>query len=373
MLLASGYQLVVTFPSSAWLNGAMAGAPTARSAQASVWDGRELIVWGGNVSPTGFRPVSSGGMYRPDLDQWQALTPVGVPAPRASHTAVWTGSQMIVWGGSAANGYLNTGGRFQPSNQPWSATTINNAPAGRSGHIAVWTGSGMLIWGGQNDNGVLGDGALYDPVGDQWTTLSLANAPAARSGTGAVWAGGRLLLWGGVNEQGGLSTGARLLFNLSGLPLGWTAMSTSGAPQGRNLHSVVWTGQKMLVWGGSSAGTVLGDGAAYDPVADSWTPLSQANAPSPRCSHSAVWTGQEMLIFGGETSLGTAADGAAYNPVTDSWRTLTPAGAPLARSGAAAAWSGTEFLVFAGSSGGQPLAALQRLNPQPPWYLYRKP
>ncbi len=371
-LLAGGYQLVMGIPAPAWVNGSTTGAPSARSGQGAVWDGQELIVWGGNISPSGFAPVNSGGMYRPDLDQWQALTPVSVPAPRTAHTAVWTGSQMIVWGGNGTNGYLNTGGRFQPSNQPWSATTINNAPAGRSGHIAVWTGNQMIVWGGQNENGVLGDGALYDPLGDQWTTLSLPNAPAARAGAAAVWAGDRLLLWGGVNEQGSLGTGAQLLFNTSGLPVAWMATSANGAPGGRNLHSVVWTGQKMLVWGGYSGGTYLGDGAAYDPVADSWSPLSLANAPSARHGHSAVWTGQEMLIFGGETTSGTCANGAAYNPTTDSWRTLTTAGAPLARSGAAAAWSGTQFLVFAGLSGGQPLAALQLLNPQPPWYLYRK-
>ena len=371
-LLAAGYQLVMTIAPPVWINGATTGAPTARSGQAAVWDGQELIVWGGNVSPPGFVPVSSGGMYRPDLDQWQALTPVGAPAPRAAHTAVWTGSRMLVWGGNGTNGYLNTGGQFQPSNQPWTATTTLNAPAGRSGHIAVWTGSRMVVWGGQNVNGLLGDGALYDPVGDQWTTLNLANAPAARSGADALWAGDRLLLWGGLNELGGLNTGAQLRFSPNGLPVAWTAASTSAAPSGRSLHSVVWTGQKMLVWGGFSGSAPLGDGAAYDPAADSWSPLSLANAPSARYSHSALWTGQEMLVFGGETSSGTASDGAAYDPATDSWRTLTTAGAPLARSAAAAAWSGTQFLVFAGSSAGQPLAALQLLNPQPPWYLYRK-
>jgi N-acetylneuraminic acid mutarotase len=181
-----------------------------------------------------------------------------------------------------------------------------------------------------------------------------------------------LLLWGGLNGLGGLNTGAQLLFSPNGLPVAWTATSTSAAPSGRSLHSVVWTGQKMLVWGGFSGSAPLGDGAAYDPAADSWSPLSLTKAPSARYSHSAVWTGQEMLVFGGETSSGTASDGAAYNPATDSWRTLATAGAPLARSGAAAAWSGTQFLVFAGLSGGQPLAALQLLNPQPPWFLYRK-
>ena len=229
----------------------------------------------------------------------------------------------------------------------------------------------MLIWGGQNNTGLLGDGASYDPVADQWTTLNLSGTPAPRSGAGVVLAANRLLLWGGVNEQGGLNTGAQLLLDANGLPVSWMAMSAAGAPAGRSLHSVVWTGKKMIV--GGSAGGAFDYGAAYDPAADTWSPLNSTNAPTARSGHSAVWTGQEMLIFGGETVSGSAADGAAYNPATDSWRALSSGGAPLARSGASAAWSGTEFILFAGLSGGQPVAALQRLNPQPPWYLYRKP
>jgi N-acetylneuraminic acid mutarotase len=372
-LVAGGYQRVMSITSPVWVNGSTAGSPSARSGQAAVWDGQELIVWGGNTSASGWTPVSFGGMYRPDLDQWQGITPVSAPAPRAAHTAVWTGSAMIVWGGQGTNGYLNDGGRFQPSNQLWSATTTSSAPSGRTAHVALWTGSRMLVWGGQNSGGLLGDGASYDPIADQWTTLILPGAPVARSGAGAVLAANRLLLWGGVNEQGGLNTGAQLLLDVNGLPVSWTAMNTAGAPLGRSQHSVVWTGQKMIIWGGSAGGAPLGDGAAYDPVADAWATLSQTNAPTARASHGAVWTGQEMLVFGGETVSGSAADGAAYNPATDSWRPLSTGGAPLARSGASAVWSGAEFIVFAGLSGGQPVAALQRLNPQPPWYLYRKP
>jgi N-acetylneuraminic acid mutarotase len=129
----------------------------------------------------------------------------------------------------------------------------------------------------------------------------------------------------------------------------------------------------MLVWGGKVGGQIIGNGAAYDPVADTWTTISAVNAPTARSGHGVVWTGQEMLIFGGETSLGSTSDGAAYDPATDKWRPLSNVGAPLARSGATTVWSGSELLVFAGLDNGQPLASLQRLNPQPNWYLYRKP
>ena len=80
-----------------------------------------------------------------------------------------------------------------------------------------------------------------------------------------------------------------------------------------------------------------------------------------------------MIIFGGETTAGTVGDGAAYNPATAQWRPLSALGNPTPRSGATTIWSGSELIVFGGLSNGQPIAALQLLNPQPTWYLYRKP
>jgi len=56
-----------------------------------------------------------GGQYDPVTDAWTA-TPTGsnVPAARSYHTAIWTGSKMIVWGGGGSNSYLKTGGRYTP-------------------------------------------------------------------------------------------------------------------------------------------------------------------------------------------------------------------------------------------------------------------
>jgi len=57
---------------------------------------------------------------------------------------------MIVWGGgNGGANYFNTGGRYDPSTDSWRATDISNAPIGRSNHTAVWTGSEMIIWGGR--------------------------------------------------------------------------------------------------------------------------------------------------------------------------------------------------------------------------------
>jgi hypothetical protein len=84
------------------------------------------------------------------------------PESRAGHTAVWTGSEMIVWGGAGQSGDLmNTGGRYDPVMDTWRATNTFNAPIGRSGHTAVWTGSEMIVWGGATFFGLTNTGGNY--------------------------------------------------------------------------------------------------------------------------------------------------------------------------------------------------------------------
>src|SRR5439155_17250431 len=83
-------------------------------------------------------------------DTWTPTSLTNAPAARSRHTAVWTGSEMIVWGGFAGfSGFLNTGGRDTPSADSWTPTSITNAPGARDSHTAVWTGSEMIVWGGQ--------------------------------------------------------------------------------------------------------------------------------------------------------------------------------------------------------------------------------
>src|SRR5438093_12394751 len=86
---------------------------------------------------------------------------MGAPDARAAHTAVWTGSEMIVWGGDDENSLeINTGGRYNPSTDSWTATSTTNAPEpSQFAYTAVWTGSEMIVWGG--NGGSLSAGGRY--------------------------------------------------------------------------------------------------------------------------------------------------------------------------------------------------------------------
>src|SRR5918997_1209078 len=140
----------------------------------------------------------------------------------------------------------------------------------------------------------------------------------------------------------------------------WSALPNAPIA-GRAFHSGVWTGSEMIVWGGSSAGSLhddgaacdpdgaeFGDGAAYDPEADRWRELPPAPV-APRTEHAAVWTGDRMLVWGGHVFGKEFADGAVYDPKTDGWSEI--AASPLApRFGQTAVWTGEEMLVWGGAT-----------------------
>jgi hypothetical protein len=85
---------------------------------------------------------------------------------------------MIVWGGELNGAYLDSGGVYDPAAGTWSATTTAGAPVGRAVHTAVWTGSRMVVWGGFvvsggttrfDSGGIYLDPALVPPPSDFYT------------------------------------------------------------------------------------------------------------------------------------------------------------------------------------------------------------
>lgn len=371
-LLGQGLSQMAKLEAAGWKNGATVDAPGARYGHTGVWTGSRLLVWGGTVAGL---PAFTGGEYDPAADDWNPISTVNPPAARSGHTAVWTGDRMLVWGGFGAD-YLATGSAYSPANLDWTALATAGAPAARDGQAAVWTGARFLIWGGRNADGLLADGSAYDLTGATWSALPGLNAPGARRLATAVWAGDRVIIFGGEGASGAVGTGAALPLAGGITPGAWQALPAANAPGARVAHTAVWTGTKMIVWGGKNGSTPLGDGAAFDPVNNTWTPLPATGAPAARSGHVAVWTGTEMLISGGENASGPIASGGAYDPATGHWRTLSDVGQPAARSAGVGVWSGTELLVFGGltsASPSTPVASLQRLNPQLTWYLYRKP
>ena len=56
-----------------------------------------MLVWGREQSTNTF--FNDGGYYSPTANSWQSMTTSGASAQRALHSAVWTGNEMLIWGG----------------------------------------------------------------------------------------------------------------------------------------------------------------------------------------------------------------------------------------------------------------------------------
>ncbi|ANM30623.1 hypothetical protein ABI59_15150 [Acidobacteria bacterium Mor1] len=282
-----------------WSQGNVTGAPDGLYDAAAVWTGTEMLSWGGRTLTHG-STTSLGGRYDPTLDQWTPMSDTGVPDERYDHTAVWTGNELIVWGGREAPAdSLNTGGRYDPAADSWQPTATLDAPSPRNTHSMVWTGTEMIVWGGLSQ--APGDGGRYDPIQDTWTPMVDADHP--RGGHAAVWTGSEMIVWGGYDSSGEINTGRR--FNpATGV---WTDTSSCNMLKTEG-HVAVWTGSEMLVM----RGPVFS--GRYDPVTDNWMRLPYLGHPEKRTDTTAVWTGSEMLIYGGSTGSEASRHGGAYCP-----------------------------------------------------------
>jgi len=346
-----------------WINSSLYFVPWGAAGHTALWTGTEMLVWGGHQNEVGLR-------YNPSTEVWTYMSyGENNPYNRGQHSAIWTGKEMIIWGGvvgglpPAHDGAVNTGGSYDPISDTWKATSIGeNCPQGRFGHTAVWTGKEMIIWGGADHEynpPVFSTGGRYDPSSDSWISISVGeNCPSAREHQTAIWTGQEMIVWGG---RGAWDDPASYYQKTGGrydpLSNSWSPTSLEDScPAERAFHTAIWTGEKMIIWGGiyqnGSPNYLLQTGSMYDPQNDSWHSTSiENNCPEGRYKHTALWTGTEMIVWGG-LGQDILETGGKYDPSSDSWQpTSVSANCPGARYMHSAVWTGTEMIVWGGTDG----------------------
>ncbi|OGF61970.1 MAG: hypothetical protein A2Y62_20840 [Candidatus Fischerbacteria bacterium RBG_13_37_8] len=320
------------------------GSPERRGYHSAVWTGTEMIIWGGGVGTSSWHLFNTGGRYNPGTDTWVPISLIDAPSARRDHTAVWSGTVMIVWGGNLGqDNNTNTGAKYNPVTDSWEAILNVGAPSPRSNHSAVWTGTEMIIWGGNDSSG-----GRYDPVSDSWVATSTAGTPSARQGNSVVWTGTEMMVWGGFNGSTYYNNGGK--YN-PGLDT-WTAIAIDYyTPSVRAYHAAVWTGTEMLIWGGYNGTNYFRNGSRYDPGTDVWNGITSINAPFAGAYHSAAWTGSEMIVWGGRDDSNYFSTGGKYNPATGTWTDTSMLSAPIARIYNSTIWTGTEMIIWGGFAG----------------------
>jgi N-acetylneuraminic acid mutarotase len=315
----------------------------------AVWTGAEFAVYGGVVDD-GYRATDTGARFDPAANQWRAMA----NSPRIRHTAamVQVLDQLIYYGGGDGAAATDGGAHYQLATDSWGAISANT-PGLRIYGASLAVDDQFFTWGGWNNGVNLNTGYLYNPVSDTWKEVSTINAPSPRSSMSAVWTGSRVIVWGGCDGyfpacEFKKSDGA----SYDPATDTWTSISSLGAPSPRDSHATVWTGSEMIVWGGASqkdANGPLGTGAIYNPATDTWRPMSMQGALTAMIDPAAVWMIDKMVVWGGfGDNFARIGDGALYDPLTDQWTAMATVDAPPPRVRFAFAANERQLLVWGG-------------------------
>jgi len=261
-------------------------------------------------------PIGAGVPTRPPHhipDGWK-WRPVGPLPDRQGNIAVWTGREVVYWGGDRP-GRAPEGAAYDPGSDSW--RLLSRSPlTNRAGAVAVWTGREVVVFGGINGAGPQDDGAAYDPATDHWRTIA-AGPLSGRVALAAAWTGTEMLVVGarGPGLFDGLQDAAAYD------PARDTWRSLPGLPMQINDGASVWTGTELIVYGtflDRQRSVLAADdrarGAALDPATGHWRDLLAA--PLSGQSIALVWDGSEVVAWDHDL------DSAAYAPEFDSWRSL---------------------------------------------------
>jgi N-acetylneuraminic acid mutarotase len=338
----------------------MAVAPiSGRHAHTAVWTGSDMVVWGGQSSLSSY--AADGAKYNLATDTWTTLTAAPIVG-RYAHVAVAAGTnKMIVWGGYNGS-YRNDGAVLDVTTGAGTWTVMSPPPAtfyGRYYASAVWTGTEMLVYGGYGTScsgSYCADAALYDPVANSWRTMPAAPI-VGRYQSAMVWNGTKAVVFGGYGSGcSGSYCADGAVLDPSGLGT-WSALKATAPLDGRYLLLGVANGTQATFWGGYgtyvSPSYYKNTGASYDDTAGTWKsftpPIDLVLPNSKRREPVGWWAGGKLYVWGGYdgSTLGT---GAIYDPTTDSWTSMPTTNAPTPRYQTTAVWTGAEAIIWGGYS-----------------------
>jgi hypothetical protein len=285
-------------------NGAI-GSPSVRDSHSMVWDniGQRVIMFGGYAST----PLNDLWWYYPATNTWIPQFTSITPPARYGHSMVWDniGQRVIMFGGYACTS-LNDLWWYYPATNTWIPQVTSITPSARHDHLMVWDGQKLILFGGFG----LNDLWWYYPGTNTWIQQNPSGGPASVTG-------GQSMVWDNIGQRVIMFGGYAFFIPLR--PLNdlwwyypatntWIPQSTSITPPARYNHSMVWDGQKVILFDGdvtawNSGPSPLADLWWYYPGTNTWIQQNPSGGPpTARGCHSMVWDGQKVILFGGDDS-----------------------------------------------------------------------
>ena len=226
-------------------------APVARTPETvSVWTGRQMLIFG-RAQQKPPMSVDVAAAYNPASDTWHRLAPFKGPSGnfQGHYTALWTGTEMLTLGPFDLQA-------FDPLTNHW--RRLPAEPAGNEGGgLRVWTGHEMINWGG----GCCGDassiGYAFNPTTNTWRKLAPSPLAPSQNPSGA-WTGRELIILVNGIDPDGKPYPASLARIASYNPTTNTWRRIAPLPAPRSGATIVWDGREVLVVGGYGTPTKEG-------------------------------------------------------------------------------------------------------------------
>lgn len=178
--------------------------------EVTIWTGTELVVWGGcdasilQCDDLGRGIFTDGIAYDPPADEWRELAPSPL-VPGIHPKGVWTGSEVLIYAGTASSEHGPTAAAYNPSTDTW--RPLPDPPmAPRRYATAAWTGQLFVLWGGSRLGTEIefGDGVAYDPKTNKWLILPPPPEGSERDRHAMVWVEDQIYITGGWRTNGPL-------------------------------------------------------------------------------------------------------------------------------------------------------------------------
>ncbi|MBA2719838.1 MAG: hypothetical protein H0U52_11455 [Chloroflexi bacterium] len=292
-----------------------------RTGHRMVWTGTEAVIWGGSSSSRdqsvfdGILPAG-GAAYDPVTDRWRLVPDAPIPG-RFEPAVVWTGSEVVVFGGWVGDQTRLDGAAWDPTTNRW--RTIASSPLTGKEAAGAWLAGRLYV--------VTSDStAAYDPASDQWTTLP---ALPIRAGWRTVTVAADRLF---VVAFGDGATP----------PVDWAVFNPTTLTW-RHGTVPIDPLQAGVRFTGAGDRVVVETGLTFDPVQETWKPGVACHGTSA----GTVWTGSVLL---GVTAAWDLRTGECKD-LPPSPRRQAPFDDTNGREFPVAVWTGRQYITWSGGTG----------------------
>ncbi|MFX1513890.1 MAG: kelch repeat-containing protein [Promethearchaeota archaeon] len=290
LIFFSPTQIAVKATYSTWTNMTPSSAPSPRSAFRLAYDNEsdKVILFGGQLNATTQQRYDDTWIYNFNMNKWTNKTPVFGPGRRGNYAMAYDSEsdRTILFGGVKTY--------YAPPNP-----------------VECWD-----------------DTWAYDYNTNTWVQMNPSAKPTARGGAGTVYdiESDRLILFGGWNEERSyLNDIWEYDYNSNN----WAQLNPDSLPPARYYPGMAYDKEsdRVILFGGFSVGTNLGDTWAFDYNSNSWTNMNPSIAPPARFGGFLAYDAQSDLtiLFGGANEDKTIAysDTWVFDYNTNTWTNLT--------------------------------------------------